>query len=94
MLVNVPVILVVSAAVWVFAPTSRDPDVAPLGAVLSLMGLGSPIYGIIEGPARGWTNATVLVAFVVAVAGLGRFWPGSGAVPIRCCRWACSATAD
>ncbi len=75
-LVNVPVVLIVIGAVWVFAPTSRDPEVTPLdpiGAALSLVGLGSLIYGIIEGPAKGWTDPTVLVAFVGAVVGLGAF---------------------
>ncbi len=86
-LVNIPVALAVIAAVWVFAPTSRDPEITPLdpaGAGLSLVGLGSLIYGIIEGPARGWSDPTVLVAFALAIAGLGAFvaWERRSAHPM------------
>jgi DHA2 family multidrug resistance protein-like MFS transporter len=76
LLVNVPIVLLVLAAVWAFSPTSRDPEATPLdpvGAVLSLVGLGALVFGIIEGPERGWTDATVVTAFVVAVVGLGAF---------------------
>jgi DHA2 family multidrug resistance protein-like MFS transporter len=62
--------------VWVFSPTSKDPEATPLdpvGAVLSLVGLGALVYGIIEGPEKGWTDPTVLVAFTTALLGLGAF---------------------
>ena len=32
----------------------------PLGAVLSIVGLGALLFGIIEGPAKGWTDPLVL----------------------------------
>ena len=76
LLVNVPIVAAVIAAVWVFSPTSRDPGATPLdpvGAVLSLVGLGALVFGIIEGPERGWTDPTVLTAFAVAAAGLAAF---------------------
>ena len=75
-LVNVPIVLAVMAAVWIFSPTSRDPEATPLdpvGALLSLVGLGALIFGIIEGPERGWTDGMVLASFVVAVVGLVAF---------------------
>ncbi len=75
-LVNVPVVLAVIAAVWIFSPTSKDPDATPLdpaGALLSLVGLGALIFGIIEGPERGWGSGTVVGAFVVAAIGLVAF---------------------
>ncbi|MGH9268897.1 MAG: MFS transporter, partial [Acidimicrobiales bacterium] len=76
LLINVPVVALVVAAVWVFSPTSRDPQVTPLdpaGSVLSLVGLGSLVFAIIEGPARGWTDWWVMSAFAAAAAGLGAF---------------------
>ena len=75
-LANVPVVLGVLAAVAFFSPTSRDPEVTPLdpvGALLSLVGLGALVFGIIEGPERGWTSTSVAGAFVVAVVGLVGF---------------------
>jgi EmrB/QacA subfamily drug resistance transporter len=75
-LVNVPIVAGVILAVWIFSPTSRDPEVTPLdpaGAVLSLVGLGALIYGIIEGPEKGWSDSTVIAAFVVAAVGLLAF---------------------
>ncbi|MDP8938394.1 MAG: MFS transporter [Actinomycetota bacterium] len=76
LLVNVPIVALVATAVWLFSPTSRDPAATPLdpvGAVLSLIGLGALIFGIIEGPERGWTDSTVLAAFAAAAVGLGSF---------------------
>jgi len=75
-LVNVPIVALVILAVWIFSPTSRDPDATPLdpiGAVLSLLGLGSLIYGIIEGPDKGWTSPGVAGAFVAAAVGIVAF---------------------
>jgi EmrB/QacA subfamily drug resistance transporter len=66
--INVP-IAVVALLLGVFLiPTSKDPDqgpLDPLGALLSIVGLGGLLLGIIEGPARGWTDPLVLVGFAV-----------------------------
>jgi len=75
-LVNVPIVAFVLIAVAVFSPTSKDPEATlldPIGALLSLVGLGALVYGIIEGPERGWSSVTVLVSFVVAAVGLVGF---------------------
>jgi MFS transporter, DHA2 family, integral membrane protein len=75
-LVNVVVVAIVVVAIVVFAPESRDDAVTPLdpfGAALSLVGLASLIFAIIEGPERGWTSTGVLIAFAVAVVALGSF---------------------
>jgi EmrB/QacA subfamily drug resistance transporter len=75
-LVNVVVVAVVLVAVIVFSPESRDEDVTPLdpvGALLSLVGFAGLLFGIIEGPNKGWTSPEVLVAFTVALVGLGAF---------------------
>ncbi|HUQ62860.1 MAG TPA: DHA2 family efflux MFS transporter permease subunit [Acidimicrobiales bacterium] len=73
LLINVPIVAGVMTAVWLFAPDSRDPQATPLdpvGAALSLVGLGTLVFGIIEGPEWGWTNSSVILAFVVAASGL------------------------
>ena len=75
-LVNVPVVLGVVIAVAVFSPNSKDPESTPLdpvGALLSLVGLASLVFGIIEGPERGWSSPSVLIAFAVAGVALGGF---------------------
>ena len=75
-LVNVPVVVLVVVAVMVFSPTSRDPEATPLdplGAALSLVGLGALVFGIIEGPERGWSDTSVVVAFATAAVGLSAF---------------------
>jgi EmrB/QacA subfamily drug resistance transporter len=57
-------------------PTSRDPEqgrIDPLGAVLSFVGLASLLFGIIEGPTKGWTDSLVVGAFAVAALAIGSF---------------------
>ncbi len=57
-------------------PTSRDPKQSrldPVGAALSIVGLASLLFGIIEGPAKGWTHSTVMVGFAVGIVALGSF---------------------
>src|ERR687897_3864282 len=76
LLVNVPIVLAIMVAVWAFAPDSRDDTHTPLdpvGAVLSLIGLSSLIFGIIQGPEDGWTSGPVLAAFFAAGAALALF---------------------
>jgi EmrB/QacA subfamily drug resistance transporter len=57
------------------APNSRA-DRARLdgvGGLLSALGLSALVYGIIEGPARGWTDPLALGSFAAAVALLCAF---------------------
>jgi EmrB/QacA subfamily drug resistance transporter len=68
-LVNVPVVVVAIVAAVVLVPDSKDPTAPPLdlgGVVFSIVGLFGLLYGIIEGPAQGWTDPTVIGAFVIA----------------------------
>jgi EmrB/QacA subfamily drug resistance transporter len=44
------------------APAGRRPALDVLGAVLSVVGLGALLFGVIEGPGRGWTSPLVLAA--------------------------------
>ena len=75
-LMNVVIVVVVLTAVTVFAPTSKDEDATPLdpvGAVFSVVGLAALLYGIIEGPVKGWSSPEVVAGFVIAIVGLVGF---------------------
>jgi EmrB/QacA subfamily drug resistance transporter len=70
-LVNVPLVLTALIAGRVLVPTSRNPNAEPLdpvGAALSMVGLGAVLYGIIEGPAQGWGAATTVGPLLSGVA--------------------------
>jgi MFS family permease len=57
-------------------PPSRDADPAPLdvvGAVLSLVGVSSMVFAIIEGSDRGWRDAATLGSAGVAAVSLAGF---------------------
>jgi MFS family permease len=57
-------------------PNTSDPDHAHLdiaGALMSSVGIGSLVFGIIEGAERGWTGALALTGFGVAAIGLSGF---------------------
>ena len=69
-LLNVPFVIVLFVLASRFVPSSRDPQDAPLdpvGSVASVVALGSLLFGIIEGPERGWTDPLVMAGFAVAV---------------------------
>jgi EmrB/QacA subfamily drug resistance transporter len=62
-LVNVPLVVAALAGGRVLVPNSHDPNADPLdpiGAGLSIAGLGGVLYGIIEGPVLGWTAPATL----------------------------------
>ncbi len=74
--VNVVVSAVVIVVAAVYLPRSRDDQSTPLdpfGAALSLVGIGALLYGIIEGPEKGWSDSSVVGAFVVAAVTLAIF---------------------
>jgi DHA2 family multidrug resistance protein-like MFS transporter len=69
-LVNVPVTIVGLIGVALVVPTSRRPNTPPLdriGALLSVVGLGALVFGIIEGPGRGWTSPLILASILVGI---------------------------
>ena len=74
--VSVPIALIALGGVTLLAPKSKESVAVPLdpiGAALSIVGFGSLLYGIIEGPDKGWTSTTAVGAFVVAICGLVGF---------------------
>ena len=75
-LVNVPVVIVALVAGFFLVPDSRDPTAPrldPVGAALSIGGLATLLWGIIEAPTRGWGSTSILAAFVVGGAVLAAF---------------------
>jgi MFS transporter, DHA2 family, multidrug resistance protein len=68
-LFNLPVVALTAAAIAVYSPRSKDDTATPLdprGALLSLVGLTSLLFGIIEGAERGWSDTLVVGSFVLA----------------------------
>ena len=75
-LVNVPIVLAGVAAGYFLIPDSRDPSspkLDPVGALLSIVGLGTVLWGVIEAPSNGWTSPEILVAFAIGLAVLVGF---------------------
>jgi EmrB/QacA subfamily drug resistance transporter len=75
-LVNLPFTLSALAAGFFLVPESKDPNASPLdpvGAGLSIAGLTSLLWGLIEAPSRGWTDGLILGSFGVAAALLAVF---------------------
>ncbi|MEO3752679.1 MFS transporter [Streptomyces sp. B6B3] len=70
-------VLTLAAAVAVL-PDSRDsaaPRIDAVSGLLSSLGLAGIVFGTIEGPHRGWTDAVTLTAFAVGVLGIA-LWLG------------------
>src|SRR5947208_1245966 len=75
-LVNVPVVIFALIAGRLIVPNSKDPSAPrldPVGAVLSIVGLISLVYGIIEAPSHGWPDPLILTAFGMAAVVLTSF---------------------
>ncbi|MGO9974580.1 MAG: MFS transporter [Solirubrobacteraceae bacterium] len=75
-LVNVPIVFAALAGAMVLLPDSKNsaadrPD--PVGAALSIAGLGLLLWAIIEGPTKGWSSASVVGVGALSVAALAGF---------------------
>jgi DHA2 family multidrug resistance protein-like MFS transporter len=69
--INVPVALTALLLGLRLVPDSRDPNPGKLdtpGVLLSVAGLVSLVWALIEAPQRGWTDGLVLAAFAAALA--------------------------
>ncbi len=72
--------LLVAVAATRMVPNSRDkqpPRVDYLGGLLSVVALAGIVFGAIEGPERGWSDAVTLGAFGIGVTAL-LLWVGWG----------------
>jgi EmrB/QacA subfamily drug resistance transporter len=68
-LVNVPIIAVALVAGWFLVPKSRDPEpgaLDPVGGLLSIAGLSTLVYAIIEAPHHGWASAESIGLFALS----------------------------
>jgi EmrB/QacA subfamily drug resistance transporter len=69
-LINVPLIIVLVIAGKMLLPTSKAPVAAkldPVGAVLSMVGLMTLLWGVIEAPSSGITNTGVVTTFSIGL---------------------------
>jgi EmrB/QacA subfamily drug resistance transporter len=75
-LVNLPFVAAALVAGRWLVPESKDPSAPRLdvgGFALSIAGLTTLVWAIIEAPARGWTDGLILAAFGVAAVLLAAF---------------------
>jgi EmrB/QacA subfamily drug resistance transporter len=91
-LMNLPIIAIALIAGYLLVPTSRDPNqtsLDPVGAVLSIAGLATLLYGLIEAPNHGWTAPITLGCFGLAAVLLGIFswWELRTEHPMLELRW-------
>jgi EmrB/QacA subfamily drug resistance transporter len=74
--VNVPVVIIALVAGMRLLPESRDPQAGrfdPLGALLSVGGVGLLVWTIIEAPRHGWASAATIGGFAGALVILAAF---------------------
>src|SRR5262249_561925 len=75
-LTNVAVVAVALLAGAILIPPPKHhhhPALDPVGAVLSILGMGALVYAIIEAPGRGWGSTTTMVSFAAALGLLALF---------------------
>jgi EmrB/QacA subfamily drug resistance transporter len=66
-LINVPIAALGLLATALLVPNSKNPKIGradPVGAILSIFGLGLLLWAIIEAPGRSWSSPIVIGAFV------------------------------
>jgi EmrB/QacA subfamily drug resistance transporter len=87
-IINVP-FAIGTAALVAYAVPHRAPDterarVDVVGGVLCVLGLGGPVFALIEEPKRGWGSPLILVALLVGVTlfGLFVYWESRAAQPM------------
>ena len=74
-LINLPIIARVRRRLVPRAEV-KDPEqgkLDPLGAVLSIVGISSLVYGLIQAPDKGWASTSTIAAFGLAAVVLTLF---------------------
>jgi EmrB/QacA subfamily drug resistance transporter len=75
-LVNVPVAAIAVLLGRPLLPTSRDPDTPdldPVGAILSVVGLVAVLWAVIQAPTVGWGDTKVIAALLGGLVVIGGF---------------------
>ena len=75
--VNVPIVIAGLVAGFFFVPDSRDPSAPkldPIGALLSIVALGTLLWSVIEAPSHGWTSQSIVAGFIVGALLLAAFF--------------------
>jgi EmrB/QacA subfamily drug resistance transporter len=76
-LINVPIALATMALVGYAVPvherTGPRPRVDVVGGLLCVLGLGGPVFALIEAPRHGWTDPLIAIPLVGGVILLGLF---------------------
>ncbi len=75
-LINLPIIALALVGGWFLVPKSRDPEEAqldPVGALLSIVGISSLVFALIQAPDKGWGAPQTVGAFVVSFVVLALF---------------------
>ena len=86
-LVNVPIAVAAFAGALALVPDSKNPAADrpdPVGALLSIGGLGLLLWAIIEAPVRGWAAGAVVGAGVASLVVLAAFvgWESRSSHPM------------
>ena len=61
---------------WAYLPDSSNPDEAnmdPLGALLSFVAVGGIVFGVMEGPTKGWSSTLIATSFIIGTLALLTF---------------------
>jgi EmrB/QacA subfamily drug resistance transporter len=76
-LINVPFAIATLALVWISLPgrahTGERARIDVVGGVLCVLGLGGPVFALIEAPNRGFTDPLILVSLFGGLAFFGAF---------------------
>jgi EmrB/QacA subfamily drug resistance transporter len=76
-MVNVPIVAAGLVLGYLLVPESKDPEHAaldPVGAVLSIIALGSILWAVIEAPTKGWGSGPILGMLAFGLVVLGGFF--------------------
>ena len=86
-LVNVPIVIAGLVGALMLVPDSKKPFANapdPVGAVLSIAGLGLLLWAIIEAPSRGWTSTAIVAVGAASVTVIAIFarWESRSRTPM------------
>jgi EmrB/QacA subfamily drug resistance transporter len=76
-IINVPFAIATAVLVAYAVPRRPPSDVAPrvdvVGATLCVLGLGGPVFALIEEPRRGWSSPSIVVPLIAGIVFFAAF---------------------